>query len=430
MPRFTGDSPREGTVKMIRIGIVGCGRILNAHLQGYKKLRERGVDNFRITALVARHEPDAWMFHTRGQGPQPRQPVLPPETGDPLAAPHTYVSDFQDDVEVKVYTDYREMIDDGHIDAINDFTTLALHHQIGAAAFSASLHLLTQKPLAISVAAAQQMVHAAARKGLTLGTFENVRQAEFTRAAGWAVRQGLIGEPQLALIGSLGGLWSPDRIVAETPWRHNKLLGGGGGSIDIGVHQFHLLRYVFGEVAWVSAVARTFEPFRRERDEAGNVVAMAPADVDDTYLAVAGFENESLAQLLWSWAGHGEPLTIQGAPAFYGSEGCIKGGELIDGAGNRTSLRDQFQSALDPDLREQFFPLGLNDPYAIQQLDWLRAISSQTDPETSGREGLHDLACAFAMLESSAIKRQVTLKEILAGDVSIYQSDINEHYRL
>ncbi|MCB0099350.1 MAG: hypothetical protein KDE46_26640, partial [Caldilineaceae bacterium] len=88
---------------MIRIGIVGCGRILNAHLQGYKKLRDIGIDNFRITALVARKADDARMFARRGEGPPPRPPVLPPETGDPLAAPHTYVSDFQDDVDAAIY---------------------------------------------------------------------------------------------------------------------------------------------------------------------------------------------------------------------------------------------------------------------------------------------------------------------------------------
>lgn len=415
---------------MIRIGIVGCGRILNAHLQGYKKLREMGIDNFRITALVARKEDDARMFARRGEGPPPRPPVLPPETGDPLAAPHTYLSDFQDDVDVAIYTDYREMIADGVVDAVNDFTTLALHHQVAAASFDAGKHLLTQKPLAISVRAARQMVETAAAKGLTLGTFENVRQARAVRAAAWAVRHGLIGEPQMALIGSLGGLWSPDRIVAETPWRHKKLLGGGGGSIDIGVHQFHWLRYVLGEVAWVSAVARTFEPVRRLRDEAGNVVETVDANVDDTYLAVAGFENEAIAQLLWSWAGHGEELSVPGAPAFYGSEGCVKGGELIDDKGNREPLLDRFERDLSANEREQFFPLGLTDAYAIQQLDWLRAIEAGTDPETSGREGLHDLACAFAMLESSALGRRVTLQEMLSSEVSGYLDEIDEHYGL
>src|SRR5918912_533652 len=119
---------------MIRIGIVGCGRILNAHLQGYKQLRERGIDTFRITALCARREEDALMFRRRGEGPPPRPPVTDPASGDPLAAPHTYLSDFQDDVEVAIYTEFRDLIDSGRVDAINDFTTQALHHQVGLAA--------------------------------------------------------------------------------------------------------------------------------------------------------------------------------------------------------------------------------------------------------------------------------------------------------
>ncbi len=415
---------------MIRIGIVGMGRILNAHLQGYAKLRAAGVDTFRITALVARRAEDAEMFRVRGQGPAPRPPVLPPESGDPLAAPHTYVSDFQDDVEVQTYTDYRAMLDAGVVDAVNDFTTLALHHQVAEAAFQAGAHLLTQKPLAISVKAARRMVDQARAQGLTLGTFENVRQGRFTRAAGWAVQRGEIGAPQMAIAGSIGGLWSPDRIVAETPWRHRKLEGGGGGSIDIGVHQFHLLRYVFGEVAWVGAVARTFEPDRAHRDATGAVVDRVRADVDDTYLAAVGFENEAIGQLLWSWAGRGKPLEIPGAPAFYGSAGAIVGGLLTDERGRETPLLDYFEANLTPDERERFFPLGLTDPYAIQQLDWLQAIEAGRDPETSGEEGLRDLACAFAMLESPLARRQVTLAEVLAGDVAAYQAEIDAHYGL
>jgi predicted dehydrogenase len=415
---------------MIRIAIVGCGRILNAHLQGYKKLREAGIDNFRITALVARRRDDALMFLKRGEGPRPRPPVLAPETGDPLAAPHTYLSDFQDDVEVQVYTDYKQMLDEAPVNAVNDFTTLALHHQVAEESLKRGKHLLTQKPLAISVKAAQKMVEMARERGLTFGVFENVRQGRFTRAAGWAVRKGLMGDPQFALMGSLGGLWSPDKVVADTPWRHYKLEGGGGGSIDIGVHQFHLLRYIFGEVAWVSAVAKTFEPVRYRRDEAGAVIETIRANVDDTYLAVAGFENGAVGQVLWSWAGHGEALTVPGAPAFYGSRGCIKGGELMDGKGNRKPLLEHFNANLSAEERDLFFPLGLTDSFAISQLDWLQSIEQGKDPETSGVEGMHDLACAFAMLESSLARRQVTLAEMLSGAVDGYQAEINAHYGL
>lgn len=415
---------------MIRIGIVGCGRILNAHLQAYKKLRELGVDNFRITGLVDNANGAALMFRRRGEGPPPRKPLLPPETGDPLAAPHTYVSDFQDDVDARVYTDYRQMLDEDVVDAVNDFTTLAMHHQVGQESLQRGKHLLTQKPLAITVKAARNLVDLARAKGLTLGTFENVRQGRYTRAAGWAVRKGLIGRPQMALIGSLGGLWSPDRIVADTPWRHSKLKGGGGGSIDIGVHHLHLLRYVFGEVAWMSAVARTIEPQRYLRDDAGNVVQTVTADVDDTYMAVAGFENEAIGQLLWSWAGHGEALEVPGAPAFYGSEGSILGGKLTDGKGKAVSLLEHFDRNISPAERDEFFPLGLSEAYAILQLDWLSSIGKGKDPETSGVEGLHDLASAYAMLESSLARRQVSLAEVLDGSVSAYQAEIDAYYGL
>ncbi|MEO7909957.1 MAG: Gfo/Idh/MocA family oxidoreductase [Roseiflexaceae bacterium] len=415
---------------MLRIGIVGCGRILNAHLQGYKQLRELGIDSFRITALCARREEDALMFRRRGAGPAPRPPVLDPSTGDPLAAPHTYLSDFQDDVEPAIYTDYRELIASGQVDAINDFTTLALHHDVGTLALNAGLHLLTQKPLAISVRAGRRLVELAHARRLTLGVFENVRQSAAVRAAAWAVRAGLIGDVQMAVMGGLGGLWSPDRIVADTPWRHQKLLGGGGGSIDIGVHQMHWMRYVVGEVAAVGAQARTFEPLRALRDGQGQVMQQVHAEVDDTYLATLLFERGALGQLWWSWAMRGEPLDIPGAPVLMGSHGSLRGGEIQLEDGQRLPLQEEFEHSLSDADRARFFPHGLRDPYAIQQLDWLQSIARGTDPETSGEEGLRDLACAFAILESSALGRQVTLEEMLDGRVDGYQREIDEHYGL
>lgn len=412
---------------MIRIGIVGCGRILNAHLHGYRKLREAGIDNFRITALVARNIDDARMFRKRGEGPPPRPPVLPNDSGDPLGAPHIWLDDFQPDTEVAVFSDYNEMIAAGVVDAVNDFTTLSMHHQIGAACLDAGLHLLTQKPLAVSVKAAKLLVDKAAANGLTLGVFENVRQGERVRAAAWAVESGLIGDLQMALLGGIGGFWSPDVIVAETPWRHRKVLGGGGGAIDIGVHVMHMLRHICGEVTSVSGTVRTFEPTRYLHGDPASGVSVE-ADVDDTYLATVTTAKGALAQMIWSWASHGEATSFPGGPVFYGSLGCIKGGEIILDDGSRRNLLDAYRAEASAEQRARHFPHGLSDAFAVSQLDWLEAIERGEDPETSGLEGLHDLAAAFAIIESSHLGRTVTLDEVLSGAVDGYQREIDEYY--
>ncbi len=232
-------------------------------------------------------------------------------------------------------------------------------------------------------------------------------------------------------MGAFGGLWSPDQVVAQTPWRHHKLLGGGGGgSIDIGVHQMHWQRYVVGEIKSVSATARTFAPIRYLRDERGRMKEEVHADVDDTYMATHEFERGTIGQLWWSWALGSEGFSVEGGAGVLGSRGALRNSQIWTENGERLALIETFQSGMTTDEREKFFPLGLDDGYAIQNLDWLRAIERGSDPETSGEEGLRDLACAFAILESSALGQRVTQDEILSGAVDVYQREIDEHYGL
>jgi predicted dehydrogenase len=273
------------------------------------------------------------------------------------------------------------------------------------------------------------MVEMAAQRGVTLGVFENVRQMELVRAQHWAVAHGVIGTPQFAVMGLLGGLWSPSRIVAETAWRHQKLRAGGGGSIDIGVHQMDWMRYVMGEIHSVSAVVDTFVPVRTHTNPDGTIVSVQ-ADVDDTYMATLRFANNAMGQLWWSWAGLADAVTINGAPAFVGDKAAIRGDELVYADGRREPLLARFHHEMTAHERQQFFPHGLTDPAAISQYDWLEAIRTRTDPETSGTEGLRDLAAAFAMLESHVAGRVVTVDDVLHSRIDAYQRDIDQHYGL
>jgi len=412
----------------IRIGIVGCGRILPAILRGFRLLREAGDDSFRITALCARKAEDALMFRQRGEGPRPRDPVSG-MTADPLSAPHLYVGDFQADMAPRVYTDYREMLTADVVDAVLVLTTVAAHHPIALACLEAGKHVLVEKPLAITVRAARRMVERAQAAGLILATAEVARYRPETRAAHWAVESGRIGRLQAVIGGGIGaGDWSPDRIVATTPWRHQKLLAGGGPSIDIGPHRFHVLRYVCGEIVEVSGVTAIAEPVRVTRNAQGVVVNEVQNEVDDLFFALLRFAGGAVGQIAFSWAGHGQQASLP--LSYYGSLGSLNGRQLAQDGAAAADVVQTFERDAEPALRLRWFPHAIQDGFALEILDWLEAIQGHREGETSGKEGLLDLAISYAVIESALAKRWLRVEDVVSGQADAYQRPIDEHYDL
>jgi len=421
-----------GTGRPIRIGVVGCGRILPAHLRGLKRLKEAGLADFRIMALTSGHRESAEMFRRRGEGPPPRPPVTD-NPADPLSAPHLYVSDLQDDIEAVIYDTWEELLDRAEVDALDIPATVALHHIVAVRALERGIHCMVEKPIAVSVRAARRMVEAAQQGRAVLAVMETVRYGAQSRLARFALERGALGQVQIVANVHIGtGAWSPDKIVAETAWRHRVLEAGGGATADIGVHQAHGLRYLYGEVERIWGLTRVFEPLRYRRDAQGRVREQVQADADDAYFALLELASGAVAQLSFTWAGHGEPTGLAGGAVAYGSRGNLKGGTLfLDGQAPLT-LREYFEQYAAPADRERLFPLGLErqDPFAHAFLDFFRAIGGGPPPETSGEEGLRDLALALGIAESSALGRPVTFQEVLSGQARAYQQRINAHYGL
>jgi 1,5-anhydro-D-fructose reductase (1,5-anhydro-D-mannitol-forming) len=411
--------------ELIRIGLVGAGRILPAHLRGYQLLRQAGVDNFRITAITSPTRRDAESFLKRDVGPAPR-PAVSHQPADPLAVHDVFMSDFQADVDVEVYDSLEDMLAADAVDALDISATLHAHHTTTLRGIAAGKHCLVQKPLAISVAAGRAMVEAAQQRGVSLGVMENLRYARSVRIARWLIDHGYLGAIQMIARWGIGTAeWSPDRVVAETPWRHQKLLGGAGATLDIGVHLLHEFRYLAGPIDTVSGVTRIFEPTRRLAS--GERVA---CDVDDAFFATAGFASGAVGQLTFSWAGHGAPVSLPRGLVIYGTRACLQGDTLTLDDGSARSATELFSAEVDAPTREAFFPYGLEDAFALASLDFLRAIEGGHDPEASGHEGLLDLAAAFAICESATLGRPVIVDEVLAGSVAAYQADIDRHYGL
>jgi predicted dehydrogenase len=413
----------------IRIGLVGAGRILPAHLRGYQLLRGAGIDSFRITALSSRRRSDAESFRKRGEGPPPRATVST-DPNDPLSVPHLYVSDFQDDVDAQVFDSLEDMLRADTVDALDISATLPVHHTAALAGIRQGKHCLVQKPLAVSVAAGRAMVEEARTHHVSLGVAENLRYAPSSRVARWLIDQGELGDVQMCARWGLGtNDWSPDKIVAETPWRHRKVDAGAGAALDIGVHLLHQLRYLGGPIDQVSGVTRIFEPVRHTRRN-GQVVDSVKCDVDDVFFANLTFAQGGVGQVSFSWAGHGGPTSVPDGLIIYGSRGCLKGGRLVGDDGSSRSADELFAAGADSATVERFFPYAVRDPFALGALDFLRGIEQGRDPEASGAEGLLDLAASFAICESSLLGRPVSVEDVLQGRVAEYQADIDRYWGL
>lgn len=404
---------------MIRVGIVGCGRILAAHLRGFRLLKEAGFTDFAITSLCARRESDARMYVERGKGP-PQRPATSDIDGDPLAITDEYLSDFQDVSRMSVEGDFRALIARRDVDAVMDLTTHAMHHPIGMEAFRHKKHLLTQKPLAHSVFAARQMCEAADDAGVTFGVFECFRFLPLTRALEWLFHRGPGGRLQMILVGYVGAWWAPDQIVAHTPWRHRK--GEGGGiTLDLGVHFLDQMRVVAGRPLMVTGHTSIVEPIRVRRSPTGEIFEQVACDADDTVFATIDFDNGVVANLAASWAGAVAPTLAGSGIVYYGSAARVDGDTIqLPGQPSEDLVARYEREAPRAEL-DRAFPLGLKDWFALGQLDWLQAIQKGTLPEANGAEGLADLAAAMAILESSVSGRRVQVDEVLSGRLHKYQ---------
>jgi predicted dehydrogenase len=411
----------------VRLGVVGCARILPAHLRGLGALRSAGLDPVRVTALCARSIDDAARFRLRGEGPPPRPPVSTNQS-DPLGAPHLYVSDVQPEPLPELFDDWRRLVESDLVDAVLVLAPVQMHHTVALAALAAGKHVLIEKPFAITVRAGRAIADEARRRGLIAGVAENHRFSERLRALGWVVESGLIGVPQLWISGGMGGEWAPDRIVARTPWRHRKLEAGGGPAIDGAVHLMHEIRYVMGPVEEVGALTKTMEPERVDRDANGQVLERVANEVEDAYVAQLRFASGAIGSIFGGWAGRGERGGLETSPLIYGSEGCVKGPRVVRDDGFQGQEVEIFERGTPPELKERLFPSGVRDAFGLELLDFCRAIERGAPMEDSADEGVEDLATAYAVLESAAAGHPVRVEEVMSGTAREYQAEIDEHY--
>jgi predicted dehydrogenase len=160
----------------------------------------------------------------------------------------------------RVETDWRTLVNDPDIDAVDICVPGNLHAEIAIAALQAGKHVLCEKPLANTLAEAEKMT-LAAEEAKAHGALAMVGFS-YRRTPALAYAKELVRDGRLGSIRHIRASYLQDWIVDEDfplVWRLEKDKAGSGALGDIGAHILDLAQYVTGHrLAGISALTETF----------------------------------------------------------------------------------------------------------------------------------------------------------------------------
>jgi len=159
----------------------------------------------------------------------------------------------------RLETDYRQILDDPEIQVVHICTPTALHAQMVKDALLAGKHVLSEKPLATSVAEARDLVKLAKEKGVRNCTNHNLRFYPLVQQMRRLREQGELGEVLV-----VQGTYLQDYLLYETDWNwrlDSKDSGPSCAMADIGSHFCDMIEHITGiRITGLCADLNTFHP--------------------------------------------------------------------------------------------------------------------------------------------------------------------------
>ncbi|SHM51985.1 Predicted dehydrogenase [Gracilibacillus kekensis] len=195
-------------------------------------------------------------------------------------------------------TDWRKVIERDDIDVIDIVTPNHTHAEIAIAAAEAGKHIITEKPLALTVDEAERMLAAVEKNGVKHMICHNYRFAPAVQYAKKLIEDGRIGR-----IYHWRANYLQDFIMDPNfplVWRLKKEVSGSGALGDIGAHSLDLARFLVGEFSELTATMETFIKERPIGEMTGGLSAkgdssnMGEVTVDDAVTFIARFKNGAL----------------------------------------------------------------------------------------------------------------------------------------
>jgi UDP-N-acetyl-2-amino-2-deoxyglucuronate dehydrogenase len=267
-----------------------------------------------------------------------------------------------------------------------------LHAEVGVQAAKAGKHLVVEKPIDVSLEAADRLIDAARAAGVALTV---ISQHRFD--PGLVELKRLLDEDALGrlVLGEASTKWYRSQAYYDSAaWRGTYAMDGGS-LMNQGVHYVDLLRWCMGPPAEVTAVCST---------------QTHQIEVEDTSLAIVRFGSGAVGTILSSTAAFpGFPQRLE----ITGTEGTvtIEDGRIVRRAfGAGDDAAPQAPGGESPAAGTASDPAALDvASHAAQIADLLAAVDTGREPAVSGESGREALEIVCAVYESSRTGRPVTL---------------------
>jgi len=269
------------------------------------------------------------------------------------------------------YEEYEDLLRSGAVDAVYIVSPNALHKEHALAAARYGIHVLSEKPLADTAVAAEEMIAACDRAGVQLMTAYRLHFEKANLQAIDLIRKGTIGEPRV-ISSTFTQQVDPDNSRLDANL-------GGHPLLDMGVYCVNAARYLFrAEPIEVTAFVATGNDPRFQQ-------------VPEMVAAVMRFPGERLASFV---CGFGEAKTS--SYQVIGTKGDLCLEPAFAHMGERTMA-----VTVDGKTKESTYPSS--DQIAPEIVYFSDCVLNNRRPEPDGREGLIDLWIIEA-IKASAMK--------------------------
>ena len=345
-------------MQVLRYAIIGCGRISPNHLMAAKE------NNLNIVALCD---------------------LIPASMADKIAKCGL-------SADIKQYTDYKQMLEEEDLDLVAIATESGKHAAIALDCIKKGIHVIIEKPIALSLEDADAIISAAAHKGVKVCACHQNRFNRSIQKIREALEQGRFGR---LFHGAAHVRWNRGRAYYEqAPWR-GTWEQDGGALMNQCIHNIDLLRWMMGDE--VSEVIAYTDRLNHDYIEA-----------EDLGIALVKFKNGSYGIIEGTTNVY--PANLEETLYIFGEKGTVKAGGHSVNIIEEWIFADQID---DPEtIKAQFhenppniYGFGHKPLYA----DMIAAINNNRQPYIDAQAGRRAVELVLAIYKAACTGERVIL---------------------